>query len=75
MLKNVLKETENIDVSYVGIILIKNKDLTSMINLSTVHDNYNNMRLFNHLLDIYYIMEDEKADGGTNNETVDDIIS
>ena len=60
-----LKEVENIDVSYVGIILIRNSDIESMIHLSSAQDNERNLQLFNHLLDIYYIMEDENTNGGT----------
>ena len=52
-----IKETNDIDVSDVGIILIE-KDITdkSFSTIVKVENNTSNLTIFNHLLDIYYLL-------------------
>ena len=55
-----LKEVLDIDVFAVGIILIT-KDTTdpSFSNIMSVKDNDKNMKIFDKLLDIYYLLDDK----------------
>ena len=55
-----LKEVLDIDVFAVGTILIT-KDTTdpSFSNIMSVKDNDKNMKIFDKLLDIYYLLDDK----------------
>ena len=51
-----LKEVRNIDVSDVGIILLRrDNDADGFSNIMPVEENKKNLEIFNHLLNIYYL--------------------
>lgn len=55
---DLLKETNNIDISAVGIILItKDIEDPSLFNLVSTKDNNKYREIFNKLLDIYYLLD------------------
>lgn len=56
-----LKETDNIDVSYCGIILImKNPEDDGFFNIWSKEDVENDWVIFTNILNIYYIMDDNE---------------
>ena len=51
-----LREVRNIDVSDVGIILLRrDNDVQGFSNIMSVEENSKNLEIFNHLLNIYYL--------------------
>ena len=54
-----LKETKGIEIDKVGIILImKDTNETGFSNIVSSNDNIDNLQIFNKLLDIYYLLDD-----------------